>query len=237
VLCARRAQAPAAEARVVRPQGGPTVRNALVVSTFVLAACSRTDAPPRAPATQRPNPTGVADTVRDSVSRASVDTAPDPRFAVWRGDTLWVRLASGDSIPFANVPDSDCCGVSNHFLGTLPSGHLVVETAYEDGISVSVIEPRHGHITAVGGEPLPSPSGRRFATNNEESYSDARVTVWRLDTTGDWVDEFDDTQGPAPNHLQWLDDSTLSCIVGESGSDTGVVMLERRGGQWQHREP
>jgi hypothetical protein len=153
---------------------------------------------------------------------------------------MWVRLESGDSIPFVNEPSNECCRVSNRFLGALPSGHLVVETAYEDGISVSVIEPRYGRIKKVSAAPIPSPSGRLFATGDEDALSDDLVTVWRLDTTGDWVEEFDDTQSEAhwaPHQLHWLDDSTLIYVVGESGSDTGVVYVERRGGQWRHREP
>jgi hypothetical protein len=240
-LCARRARLPAAEARFVRPQGGTTVRTAVVVSAFSLAACSRGQAPPPAAAAQPPSPAGVSDTLRDSVAKSSVDTARRSRFVVWRGDTMWVRLVSGDSMSFVNDSSNECCGVSNRFLGTLPSGHLVVETAYEDGISVSVIEPRDGRTVKVSAEPIPSPSGHFFATGDEDALSDELVTVWRLDTTGAWVEDYDEPQGGdyhwAPHQLHWLDDSTLIYVVGQSGSDTGVVYVERRGGHWRHREP
>ena len=228
---------PAAEARFVRPQGGTTVRYAALLPAFLLAACSGRNAESRAAAGQPPSAAGTTETLGDTTAKPSVSAARGSRFIVQRGDTIWVRLESGDSMSFVNEPDSGCCGISHRFLGTLPTGHLVVETAYEDGISVSVIDPHSGHIATVGGEPILSPSGHLFATINEESYSDDRVSVWRLDTTHDWVHEYDDTVGPMPDHLHWLDDSTLSSVVGAPGSDTGMVMVERRGGRWRHREP
>ncbi len=154
---------------------------------------------------------------------------------------MWVHLQSGDSISFANDTSEECCGVINSFLGTMPSGHLLVQTVYEDAISVSVIEPRHGHITKVGAKPVVSPSGRLFATGDEEGLFDNLVTIWALDTTGDWAREYYDTQGgyrfSMPSDLYWIDDSTLSYVHYDSDTSTAFVVLERRGGHWRHRRP
>ena len=155
---------------------------------------------------------------------------------------MWIRLQSGDSVSFANDTSEECCGVSNSFLGTLPSGHLLIQTTFEDGIRVSIIDPRDGRTVEVSSRPIPSPSGRFFAAGGDELPSDEPVSIWRLDTASNWVQEYAASQGVRgdvwmPSELHWLDDTTLHYERDAPDTSGADITLVRRDGRWQQKRP
>jgi len=156
-----------------------------------------------------------------------------PGVVVWRENTMWVHVLSGDSLRFEDV-SSECCPVSNQYLGTLPSGHLVVESSYEDGTKVSVIDPRSGAVTELPAKPVPSPSGRLIVAGDEDALSDDLLSVWRLVSTG-WRREYvapnQRDQYWAPRAIRWLNDSTVT-LTQDFHDSTRIGLLQWRGGRW-----
>jgi hypothetical protein len=144
-----------------------------------------------------------------------------------------VHLRTGDSLSFADVHD-EYAGVSNRFVGILPSGHYVVASSYEDGTKVSVIDPTTGAVIEVAAPPVPSPSGRLIVAGDPDALYDDFLTVWRLDSTG-WRREYAATQDPshywAPRAIRWVNDSTIT-LTRDFFDSTRAGLLQWRAGRW-----
>ncbi len=204
-----------------------------VLMVWLLGACaSGRDRASERPdsASLRPSATPTSQPLSDSLVG---DRRQASGVAVWHGDSLWVRLLTGDSLPFEEVHD-EYAPVINRFLGILPSGHAVVQSTYEDGIKVTVIDRTTGSRIELPAPPIASPSGRLIVAGDEMALSDDVLTVWRLGLHG-WQPEFsaphDPTKYWAPRGVRWLDDSTIT-LTRDFFDSTSVWLLQSRAGRW-----
>jgi hypothetical protein len=65
-------------------------------------------------------------------------------------------------------------------------GFYVVELSYDGGGAFMLVDARSGRETALRGEPVVAPGGRRIveASAGERGGGAGQITVWRLDATG-----------------------------------------------------
>lgn len=116
-------------------------------------------------------------------------------------------------------------------------GVVFVREQYSEGNAWHAVSLHDGSMTEIGGHPLRSPSGERFATSeNAEAYNPWTLRVYRCETQRPAVEFRRQDMKWSPDRLRWRDDSQLAFdqIYWKKGVPTRKPrVLISREGAWE----